>query len=268
MPNEPGTDLELLAASPDPAARQALYSRLLTARGLIPLSGAPAGLDPGVHAVTDDLDVQVRFWRDEEENPYLPLFFTRERLETIAAIAWKLQAVNFLSVPVREFLGLEHPENLRGCVLDPGGAAVTLNRMEMADLAAGQMPGTLTRLMLQADLDAEARAEALAILPAYRFFVIVGAEVEKPDDLGIVQYRRRDGAYVLSAFTTPEAVRTFAGVWGLVQQDGNISTDYLDGAELIRLARGRGVWLGIDAGSREQIFLSPDELMQASRTGR
>lgn len=261
-PQASGAFLETLAAANAPESRREFYRVLLDARVLIPLQNAPSGMAPGVHAVQDEVSIQVRFWKDPDGKLYLPLFFTPDRLETVAAIAWRSAAVNYISVALREFLALEHQEGTEGCVLDPGGAAIYLTRLDMADLAAGQAPGTMRQLLLVGELDGEAKSEALALLPAYRFYVVVGAEVDRADDLGVVLFRRHSGDNVLPLFTTPAAARVFAQVWGMVQADGNISTDYVSGADMLARARRGDLMLGIDPGSKSQLFYSPAELKQ------
>lgn len=256
----PGTALDTLLTQGDEPSRREFFRRFLTAWVMVPLAGSPAGLDPGVHMVRGDLSVQVRFWQREPDGPpVLPVFFTQDRLERFAAETWGLRAANFLSLPGRELMALEHPDSLAGAVLDPGGAALHLDRLAMADLAAGQEPGTLARLLVAGELDPESRAEALSLLPHYRFHVIVGAQVETPEDIGLLLFRRPDGGSTLPLFSTPEPLRAFAGRWGLIQADGNISTDYLSGAEILRLAARHGWWLGVDPATEHQGSFAPDE---------
>lgn len=260
-PVAPGAALEALAARSDEPSRQELYRKLPTAWVFVPLAGAPAGLQPGVHLVRQAFSARVRFWHAAPDGPpYLPVFFTQSRLEAFAASAWGLRANHFLSLPGRELLALDHPESLAGCVLDPGGSHIAVGRQEMADLAAGQLPGALARLLVAAELDPESRARALALLPAYRLHVIVGAEVATPDALGLVVFRRPGGGASLPVFTTPGPLREFAERWGLVQADGNISTDCLSGADLLAAAARHGWWLGVDPGARHQAFFAPEEL--------
>ncbi len=230
-------ELDAVAQEPE-RDRRALYRALLTAQLYV---RAPAA---AMYAVA----------QPETGLRSVPAFLTAD------------EAIWFWSMVIK---GKDHeaePTSLRelatgaarvgGLVLDPAGAAVVVDRADLLQLAAGEVPGELTAWLRDLGRLGREPSEIIGRLRRSHVHVITGKGPDQEPRLYLLE-RSEDGTLAVPCFSSRETLLQFVQVRRLFEGHHDDAVSLVDGAYCLRAASGMGAYVLIDPESPWETQLEP-----------
>jgi hypothetical protein len=230
---------ELAAAAEDAARpRQPLYRALLAAE----VWAAGPGVD--AYALT----------QPETGRRAVPAFLTEEAARTFWAGAAPGRAVPLAQMRFAELAA--NARTVGAVVLDPAGAGVLLDRAELAQLAAEEVPGEFGDWLRAPDRLGRASAEVLARLRRAHVQVITGKAGDEEQRLYMLE-KSEDGTLAVACFSSPETLAQFAEIRRLSQKDAGYGVALVTGEHCTRVAAGMGAYVLLDPESPWETQLEP-----------
>lgn len=146
-----------------------------------------------------------------------------------------------------------------GLLVDPAGFALLLDRSELMQLAAGEIPGEFAAWLRGWGRLKQQPAEVLSRLRRTYVHVLTGRARGEGDSAPRIYLleKSEDGTVAVPCFTTPETLAQFAQVRRLFEGDAGYAVALVDGEYVLRAANGLGAYLLIDPESPWETQLAP-----------
>lgn len=230
---------ELTAAAAEPGHdRRRLYGLLLDRKVFV------RGPQPGAWAVTGP----------HSTDRALPVF-----LEEAGARSFWGAAAEVISMP----FGLAAAEAARvgSLVIEPAGAGLLVERVDLRQLAAGETPGEFAAWMRDPARVGRPSAE---VTERFRH-AFVHVLVARAEQRLYLLSKSEDGTLAVPCFSAPERLAQFAQVRRLFDGGQNYAVALYRGEECLRVASGLGAYLLIDPESPWETQLDPILFPQGGR---
>lgn len=154
----------------------------------------------------------------------------------------------------RPFLGLA--SEARAIVLDPLAAGVLLDRSELKQLAAGEIPGDFAAWMRDFARLQRLPAEVAARLKQAHLHVLTGPGPEGRPQLYLLS-KSDDGTTALPCFSSAETLAQFADVRRLREGETRYGAALYSGSDCLRIAAGLGAYVLVDPESPWETQIDP-----------
>lgn len=216
----------------------------------------------GLYAALPMADLYVRMplgeqWpltRPNGDGRALAAFLSAAQAEQFWQTAAPGPAVIVEKVPFSRLAEAARP--VGGLLVDPPGAALLLDRAELTQLAAGQIPGDLTAWLQGVDRVARQPSEILARVRRAYLHVLTGQGVGAAPRVYLLE-KSEDGTQAVACFSSAATLAQFAAVRRLLQGEQPYSAALVEGEFCLRAAAGLGAYLLVDPESPWETQLEP-----------
>ncbi len=187
------------------------------------------------------------------KNRALPAFLTPGEGEAFWSAAATGQPVTMTSMPFQQLA--DAARQVGGLLIDPAGVGLLLDRAELTQLAAGEIPGEFTAWLQGWGRLQERTGEVIARLRRSHVHVITGRSGES-QRLYLLE-RSDDGTVAVPCFSSAETLAQFARVRRLFDGDPAYAVALVSGETCLRAASGLGAYLLLDPESPWELQVEP-----------